>query len=176
MSMLGSRGYCLIYVLQSWRTVCRRSPATSTVFSRGSWYRTGSIHLTNSLHVSANAAAGHNKWSKIKHRKTAADQTRSKQFAKLSAEISSSIRQAGDNPESNLRLASALSRARKLGVPKATIDKAFLVGRGDVKGVAAESVLYEGRGPGGYVLLIEALTNNKNRTRPEIRNLLSKNG
>ena len=176
MTMLGLRGYCLINSpTTSWRTaVCRTSSALSTAFPR---VPRGCTPSVSSLHVSAPSTAGHNKWSKIKHRKTAADQARSKDYAKLSAEISSSVRQAGDNPDFNLRLASALSRARKLAVPKGTIDKAIALGRGsDARGEAAESVLYEGRGPGGYLLLIEALTNNRNRTRPEIRNVLSKHG
>lgn len=128
------------------------------------------------LHLQTPATAGHNKWSKIKHKKFAADQEKSKLYAKLSVEISTSVRQSGDDPDTNIRLASALSRAKQQGMPKATVEKAISSGRGPSKGQSAESVLYEGRSPGGVLYLIEVLTTNKNRTRPELRNLLDKHG
>lgn len=134
------------------------------------------VHFARCLHVCPPAAAGHNKWSKIKRAKAAADQSRSKVYAKLSVEISSSIRHAGDNPDTNFRLSSALSRARKMGMPKQTVENAIATGKGAVKGELVENVLYEGRGPAGYCLLIETLTVNKKRTRPEIRTLLLKHG
>ena len=125
--------------------------------------------VTRSVHLCSATAAGHNKWSKIKRPKFAADQLKSKMYAKLSVEIASSIRQAGDNPSNNYRLSKALSRARKTGMPKATIEKAIASGTGaTLKEGKIEKELFEGKGPGKCLLLIETLTTSRVRTKHDL--------
>ena len=129
--------------------------------------------FARSVHVCSATSAGHNKWSKIKRSKFAADQVKSKIFVKLSVEISSSIRQAGNNPATNYRLSRALSRARKVGMPKTTVDKAIASGIGATqKGEQFEKVLFEGKGPGKCLLLIETLTTKRYRTKQELHVLV----
>ncbi len=127
------------------------------------------------LHGTLGNSAGHNKWSKIKRPKMAADLERSKQTAKISSEIMRSVKLGGDNPDSNLRLANILSRARKAAIPKVTIQNAIEAAR-KVISAGGEHLTIVGRGLGGYSLIIEAVTNNKRRTRPEIKRLLTKHG
>lgn len=124
-------------------------------------------------HTSPFVAAGHNKWSKIKHRKAIADKERSKVIGRFTGLIMTAIKIGGSDPESNLRLENAILRARQAGVPKATIENAILSATAK-KSSSAELLVYDARGPSGYHLLIEVLTDNKRKTRPEIRNLLSK--
>ena len=134
-------------------------------------------YSSRSVHIGSVQYAGHNKWSKIKRPKMTADLERSKQTAKLCSEITSAVRQGGENSDFNLRLSSALSRAKSAEIPKGTIENAINSGKLKFSGsVFAESVIYEGRGPSGYSFIIEALTDNRNRTRPEIKNLLTKHG
>ena len=104
----------------------------------------------------------------------AADLERSKQTAKICSEIMTSVKLGGDNPDSNLRLANVLSRARKAAIPKATIQNAIEAAQVGTAG--GEHLTLVGRGPGGYSLVIEAVTNNKRRTRPEIKSILTKHG
>ena len=151
-----------------------KSRKTFLCFHRMSSHDT---YSSRSLHVGSVQFAGHNKWSKIKRPKMSADLERSKQTAKLCSEITSAVRQGGENPDFNLRLSSALSRAKSAEMPKGTIENAINSGKLKLSGgVFADCVIYEGRGPSGYSFIIEAITDNRNRTRPEIKNLLSKHG
>ena len=106
----------------------------------------------------------------------AADLERSKQTGKICSEIMSSVRLGGDNPDYNLRLESVLTRAKKAGIPKATVSNAIQAGLKANAAGGGESLTLVGRGPSDYSLIIEAITDNKRRTRPEIKNLLSKHG
>lgn len=120
--------------------------------------------------------SGHSKWSTIKHKKGAADAKRGRLFTKLIKEITMSAKVGGGSIESNPRLRSAVAAAKKASMPSDNIDKAVKRGTGELEGVTYEEVLYEGYGPGGAGILIEAMTDNKNRTTAEIRHLLSKYG
>jgi YebC/PmpR family DNA-binding regulatory protein len=120
--------------------------------------------------------SGHNKWSTIKHKKGAADAKRGRLFTKLIKEITMSAKVGGGSVESNPRLRSAVAAAKKASMPSDNIDKAIKRGTGELEGVTYEEVTYEGYGPGGAAILIEAMTDNKNRTTAEIRHLLGKYG
>ncbi len=120
--------------------------------------------------------SGHSKWSTIKHKKGAADAKRGRLFTKLIKEITMSAKVGGGVVESNPRLRSAVQAAKKASMPADNIDKAIKRGTGELEGVTYEEVVYEGYGPGGAAILIEAMTDNKNRTTAEIRHLLTKYG
>ncbi len=118
--------------------------------------------------------SGHNKWSKIKHKKGAADAAKSKVFGKLAQLIALESKKAGGNVESP-GLRSVIDRAKAASMPKGNIERAVAKGAG-ADGANFEEVLYEAYGPGGVAIIIEAVTDNKNRTTPEIRHILSKQG
>ncbi|MGF1598243.1 MAG: YebC/PmpR family DNA-binding transcriptional regulator [Acidimicrobiales bacterium] len=120
--------------------------------------------------------SGHSKWATIKHKKGAADAKRGKLFAKLIKQVEVAARQGGGDPESNPTLRTMFQKARDNSVPLDTIERAVKRGTGELEGVNYESITYEGYGPGGVALLIDALTDNRNRTGSEIRSLLTKNG
>jgi YebC/PmpR family DNA-binding regulatory protein len=120
--------------------------------------------------------SGHNKWSTIKHKKGAADAKRGRLFTKLIKEITMSAKVGGGSVDSNPRLRSAVAAAKKASMPSDNIDKAIKRGTGELEGVSYEEVTYEGYGPGGAAILVEAMTDNKNRTTSEIRHVLSKYG
>ena len=120
--------------------------------------------------------SGHSKWSTIKHKKGAADAKRGNLFTKLIKEITMSAKVGGGIIESNPRLRSAVLAAKKASMPSDNIDRAIKRGTGELEGVTYEEVTYEGYGPGGAAILIEAMTDNKNRTTAEIRHLLTKYG
>jgi YebC/PmpR family DNA-binding regulatory protein len=120
--------------------------------------------------------SGHSKWATIKHKKGAADAKRGKLFAKLIKQVEVAARQGGGDPETNPTLRTMYQKARDASVPLDTIDRAVKRGTGELEGVNYEPITYEGYGPGGVALLIEVLSDNRNRTGPEIRSLLSKNG
>ena len=120
--------------------------------------------------------SGHSKWSTIKHKKGAADAKRGRLFTKLIKEITMSAKVGGGVVDSNPRLRSAVLAAKKASMPSDNIDKAIKRGTGELEGVIYEEVNYEGYGPGGAAILIEAMTDNKNRTTAEIRHLLTKYG
>jgi len=120
--------------------------------------------------------SGHSKWSTIKHKKGAADAKRGRLFTKLIKEITMSAKVGGGSVESNPRLRSAVQAAKKASMPSDNIDKAIKRGTGELEGVTYEEVVYEGYGPGGAALLVEVMTDNKNRTTAEIRHLLTKYG
>ena len=133
------------------------------------------LGISRGFHGSTSTYSGHNKWSKIKRTKGIADLERSKVISKLTALVAAAVRSGGgSNPDTNFQLASAIERARDAEIPKSTIENAIKNASNPHGGQALEEVLYEGRGPSGYVVLIEALTANRNRTRPEIRMIFDK--
>jgi YebC/PmpR family DNA-binding regulatory protein len=120
--------------------------------------------------------SGHSKWATIKHAKGAADAKRGKIFTKLIKEISIAARMGGGNPDSNPRLRTAILKARADNMPKDNIERAIKKGTGELEGVNYEELIYEAYAPGGVAVFIEVLTDNKNRTAAEIRNILTKAG
>ncbi len=118
--------------------------------------------------------SGHSKWASIKHKKAATDAKRGALFTKLIKELTAAARQGGGNPENNIRLRGAMSRAKAQFMPSTNIDNAIKKGTGELPGVVYEELSYEGYGPGGVAIFIETLTDNKNRTTAELRNLFSK--
>jgi YebC/PmpR family DNA-binding regulatory protein len=121
--------------------------------------------------------SGHSKWSSIKHKKGAADAKRGKLFSKLSRAIIVAAREGGPDPAANLALQNAVEKARSYSMPKDNIERAIAKGSGaDAEGSAFETVVYEGYGPEGVAILVEALTDNRNRTASEVRHAFSKHG
>ena len=120
--------------------------------------------------------SGHSKWANIKHRKARADAARGNVFSKLSKEIIAAARQGGGNPDTNHRLRLAVQKAKDANIPQENITRAIQRGTGELEGVSYEEMVYEGYGPGGVAVLLEILTDNKNRTAAEIRYVFSKNG
>lgn len=120
--------------------------------------------------------SGHSKWASIKHKKGAADAKRGQLFTKLIKEITAAAKAGGGSVDGNPRLRLALAKAKEANMPKDNIEKAVKRGTGELPGVVYEEVVYEGYAPGGVAVLVEALTDNKNRTTAEIRNLFARNG
>jgi YebC/PmpR family DNA-binding regulatory protein len=120
--------------------------------------------------------SGHSKWATIKHKKGAADAKRGRLFTKLIKEITMAARLGGGDPGGNPRLRKAIDDAKAVNMPADNIKRGIQRGTGELPGVSYEEVTYEGYGPGGVAVLIEAMTDNKNRTLPEIRTIFSKNG
>jgi YebC/PmpR family DNA-binding regulatory protein len=120
--------------------------------------------------------AGHNKWSQIKRKKAAEDNKRGKLFGKLIREITVAAREGGGDPDGNPWLRTAIENARAANMPKDNIEKAILRGTGDLPGASYEDVTYEGYGPGGVAILIEAVTDNTNRTVAALRHILERQG
>ncbi|MFW6131119.1 MAG: YebC/PmpR family DNA-binding transcriptional regulator [Candidatus Aminicenantaceae bacterium] len=120
--------------------------------------------------------SGHSKWHSIKHKKAAADAKRGKIFTKIIRELSVAARMGGDDPDANPRLRKAISDAKTVNMPADNVKKAIMKGTGQLEGVNYEEISYEGYGPGGVAIYVEALTDNKNRTVSELRNIFSKNG
>ena len=121
--------------------------------------------------------SGHSKWSSIKHKKGAADAKRGKLFSKLSRAIIVATREGGADPAANLALQNAIEKARSYSMPKDNIERAIAKGSGaDSEGAGFDTVLYEGYGPEGVALLVETLTDNRNRTASEVRHQFSKHG
>ncbi|MCD6123256.1 MAG: YebC/PmpR family DNA-binding transcriptional regulator [Spirochaetales bacterium] len=120
--------------------------------------------------------SGHSKWASIKHKKGALDAKRGKLFTKLIKEISVAARLGGGDVEANPRLRTAVLKAKFANMPKENIDRAIKKGTGELEGVEYSELTYEAYGPGGVALLIDILTDNRNRTAAEIRNLLTKGG
>jgi len=119
--------------------------------------------------------AGHSKWANIKHRKGAQDAKRGKIFTKIIKEITVAARMGGGDPGSNPRLRKAVSNGRANNLPVDNIKRAIQKGTGELPGVSYEEATYEGYGPGGVAIMMEIITDNKNRTVAEIRHLMSKN-
>ena len=120
--------------------------------------------------------SGHNKWSTIKHKKGAADAKRGKIFTRIIKEMTIAARLGGGDPDGNPRLRAAVAEAKANNMPKDNIERAIKRGTGEIEGAQYEEVTYEGYGPGGVAVMVEALTDNGNRTTPEIRTRFEKNG
>lgn len=118
--------------------------------------------------------SGHSKWASIKHKKAATDAKRGKIFTRLIKEIMIAAKDGGGDPESNPKLRTAVDSAKSVNMPNDNIKKAILRGTGELEGVNYEDISYEGYGPGGIAILIECLTDNKNRTVAEVRHTLGK--
>jgi len=120
--------------------------------------------------------SGHSKWSTIKHKKGAADAKRGKVFTRIIKEMTIAARIGGGDADANPRLRAAVAEAKANNMPKDNIERAIKRGTGEIEGAAYEEVTYEGYGPGGVAIIVEALTDNGNRTTPEIRHTFEKNG
>lgn len=120
--------------------------------------------------------SGHSKWSTIKHKKAKTDSQRGKLFTKIIREITTAARTGGGDPNANPRLRLAIDKAKDANMPNDNIDRAIAKGTGGGEGITVEEVVYEGYGPSGVAILVEAMTDNRNRTAPEIRSLFGKGG
>src|ERR671911_372729 len=120
--------------------------------------------------------SGHSKWHTIKHKKGAADAKRGKVFTRIIKELTIAARNGGGDPDSNPRLRTVIAEAKAANMPADNIKRAIQRGTGELPGVSYEEITYEGYGPGGAALIIETLTDNKNRTVGEMRHLLAKYG
>ncbi len=129
----------------------------------------GFIHHTQEQNMS-----GHNKWSTIKHKKGAADAKRGKIFTKIIKEISVAAKLGGGDPAANPRLRTAIDKAKGENMPKDNIERAIKKGTGEMEGVNYEEITYEGYGPGGVAVLVEVMTDNRNRTVSEVRSIFTK--
>lgn len=120
--------------------------------------------------------SGHNKWSSIKHKKGAADAKRGQIFTKLVRELTISAKTGGGDPEGNPRLRAAIIKARENNMPNDNIDRAIKKGTGELEGVVYEECRYEGYAPGGVAVIVDVVTDNKNRTTPQVRSIFTKCG
>lgn len=120
--------------------------------------------------------AGHSKWANIQHRKNAQDSKRGKLFTRLIREITVSSRMSGGDPSANPRLRLAMDKALTANMPRDTIERAIKRGTGGLEGVEYEEIRYEGYGPGGVAVMVDAMTDNRNRTVAEVRHAFSKCG
>ena len=120
--------------------------------------------------------SGHSKWASIKHKKAAIDAKRCQLFTKLIKELTAAARSGGGNMETNIRLRTAVAKAKEGNMPWDNIEKAIMRGTGELPGVTYEEVTYEGYGPAGIAIMIDVVTDNKNRTTAELRNMMSKKG
>ena len=118
--------------------------------------------------------SGHSKWAGIKHKKAIVDAQRGKAFTKVVRELMVAAKHGGGNPDANPRLRMAMTKAREVNMPKDKIEQAILKGTGELPGVTYEEMVFEGYGPGGVAILVEALTDNKNRTAAEVRSIFTK--
>ncbi|WP_298346473.1 YebC/PmpR family DNA-binding transcriptional regulator [Ferrimicrobium sp.] len=120
--------------------------------------------------------SGHSKWATIKHKKGAQDKARGKLFAKLIRQIEVAAREGGGDLSANANLRGMVQKARDNSVPAATIDRAIKRGTGELEGVRYEAITYEGYGPGGIAVMVECLSDNRNRTGADVRSAFSKSG
>lgn len=120
--------------------------------------------------------SGHSKWASIKHKKAATDSKRGKLFTKVIKEITVAARNGGGNTDTNPQLRLAIQKAKQANMPANNIERAVKKGTGELEGVTYEAITYEGYGPAGVAIYVEALTDNKNRTTSEVRNIFSKYG
>src|SRR5229473_4915057 len=120
--------------------------------------------------------SGHSHWATIKHKKGAIDAKRGKLFSKLSRAIIIAARHGGGDPETNLKLRYAIDKARQVSMPKDNIERAVKRGTGETEGITFEEITYEGIGPGGVAILVEVMTDNRNRTSGEIRKIFERSG
>lgn len=120
--------------------------------------------------------SGHSKWHSIKHKKGATDAKRGRIFTRIIGEITIAARLGGGDPDANPRLRTVIAKAKEANMPKDNIEKAIKKGTGELEGYHLEEAIYEGYGPSGVAIMIDTLTDNKNRTTAEIRNILTKSG
>src|ERR1700681_1131864 len=120
--------------------------------------------------------SGHSKWATTKHKKAAVDKTRGKLFAKIIRQVEVAAREGGADVEGTPTLRTMYQNARSASIPLDTIEKAIKRGTGELEGVRYESITYEGYGPAGVAIMVETLSDNRNRTGSEVRNLFNKNG
>jgi len=120
--------------------------------------------------------SGHSKWSTIKHKKAATDKKRGQQFSKLARAIMVAAKEGGGDPDSNAALANAVAKAKSYSLPRENIERAIQKGAGGGEGENFETVIYEGFGPGGAAFVVEALTDNRNRTAANVRSIFTKAG
>lgn len=120
--------------------------------------------------------SGHSKWATIKHKKAATDKARGKLFAKLLRQVEVAAREGGGDPDANPTLRTMFSKARDNSIPLDTIERAVKRGTGELEGATYEQVTYEGYAPGGVAVMVEVVTDNRNRTGADVRNLFSRNG
>ena len=120
--------------------------------------------------------AGHSKWANIQHRKAAVDAKRAKRWTRILREVTVSARLGGGDPAANPRLRAAIQDARADNVPNDTIERAIQKGTGELEGTSYEEITYEGYGPGGVAILVETMTDNRNRTVAEMRHIFSRHG
>lgn len=120
--------------------------------------------------------SGHSKWANIKRKKGKADAARGKVFTKIGKEIAVACKEGGANPEANSRLRDAIAKAKANNMPADTIQRAIKKGAGEMEGVNYEEIIYEGYGPAGVAVIVEALTENKNRTAGDVRHTFDKYG
>jgi YebC/PmpR family DNA-binding regulatory protein len=120
--------------------------------------------------------SGHSKWHSIRHKKGAIDAKRGKLFTKIIREITVSAREGGGDPDMNPRLRTIIAKAKEANMPKDNIEKAIKKGTGEIEGYNLEEIVYEGYGPAGVAIMIDTMTDNRNRTTAEIRSILTKNG
>ena len=119
--------------------------------------------------------SGHSKWSTIKHKKAAADAKRGKVFSKIAKEMTVAARQGGGDPAVNITLRTLVQKARSANMPADNIDRAIKKGTGDLEGAQMEEIMYEGYAPGGVAIIVQALTDNRNRSAAEVRHVFTKN-
>ena len=120
--------------------------------------------------------SGHSKWATTKHKKAATDAKRGKIFTKIGKEIAVAAKLGGGDPSGNPRLRTAVAKAKSVSMPAENIKRAIQKGTGELPGVSYEEIMYEGYGPGGVAVIAEVMTDNRNRTVSEIRNIFSKSG
>lgn len=120
--------------------------------------------------------AGHSKWANIKHRKAAQDAKRGKIFTKLIRELTTASREGGSDPSANPRLRAAIDKALSNNMTRDTVDRAVKRGAGELDGQVLETIIYEGYGPGGTAVMVECMTDNRNRTVSDVRHAFTKNG
>ncbi len=120
--------------------------------------------------------SGHSKWSQIKHQKVVTDARRGQLFTKLAREIIVAVREGGSNPEANIRLRLAIQKARDSNMPHDNIERAIKRGAGETEGASLDELILEGYGPSGGAILVKALTDNRNRTLQDVRNIFARNG
>jgi YebC/PmpR family DNA-binding regulatory protein len=120
--------------------------------------------------------SGHSKWAQVKHKKAVVDAKKGKMFSKIVKEISVAARIGGGDSDGNPRLRTAIEKAREVNMPQENIKRAIMKGTGELPGMTYEESVYEGYGPGGTAILLEVLTDNRNRTVSEIRHIMTKHG
>lgn len=120
--------------------------------------------------------SGHSKWASIKHKKAAIDAKRGQLFTKVIKELTAAARSGGGNTDTNIRLRTAILKAKESNMPSDNIEKAIMRGTGELPGITYEEASYEAYGPAGIAIMMDVVTDNKNRTTAEIRNIMSKKG